>query len=286
MGASAGTKPRRCIGCLLLLAALLALPPVYGADDQAQSAQATQQKAQQEEQRQQYQHALHLLGTRQYTRYFKLKPKLRDYSLFPYLEYKEYLARLSRQKESDLLAFAERHKDTPLVQPLLQRWLENLAKRREWDAFTKHYHLAPATKLMACRYGYALHKLGRNDDMMQQAHKLWLVDYSQPDECDPVFKLWREADGLTQELAWRRFSLAIWADQRQLARYLVRFLEASVQPYAHSFLKVQRSPQRIKRSRSYSAKNKYNREIILYGIERLARSDPEAALKALNSYRA
>ncbi|MGI9322774.1 MAG: transglycosylase SLT domain-containing protein, partial [Pseudomonadales bacterium] len=41
-----------------------------------------------------------------------------------------------------------------------------------------------------------------------------------------------------------------------------------------------------KRSRSYSAKNKYNREIILYGIERLARSDPEAALKALNSYRA
>lgn len=235
-------------------------------------------------QRQSYRDALRLIRTNQFTRYQRVKPSLRTYALYPYLEYTEHVRRISRKTEADILAFARQHEDTPLAEPLLRHWLANLASRGQWDTFLAHYGRVTPTDTLACRHGYALHRAGRTEEMMQAVTGLWLVDFSQPKECDPAFKAWREKGGLTPELAWQRFALATKSNRRRLAGYLMRYLHKSDKPYASNFRLVQGKPRVIKRTRSFAADNPRNREIILHGVERLARSDPEDALTTLNNY--
>jgi soluble lytic murein transglycosylase len=238
------------------------------------------------EQRQMYLDALHLIQTSQFTRLQKLKPQLRTYPLYPYLEYTEISYRISRQSEQDILQFVEQYRDTPLVVPLLSHWLSNLAERDQWETFITHYDKVPPTKTLACQHAYGLYKVGMVDQAMAEAETLWTVGFSQPDECDPVFNVWRGNDGITPEIAWQRFALSLKENEKDLSSYLIRFVDREDKPYATNYRLVHLKPETIKRYRSFKTDNNRNREIILHGVKRLARIDPEDALVTLGQYEA
>lgn len=238
------------------------------------------------EQRSLYLDAIHLIKTGQFGRYEKVKPQLRTYALFPYLEYTEYVYRISRQSEDDMLAFIAQHADTPLVEPLLQQWMLNLAKRGLWDTFARNYdhpRLVP-TKELACHHGYALYKTGDLQAALDKAKTLWLVAHSQPDECDPIFSIWRGADGMTDEIAWQRLAMSLQANEKQLSNYLLRFIGKEDRPFASNYRLVHLKPKTIKRYQAFRRDHIRNREIILHGVRRLARSDPQDALITLQRY--
>ena len=231
-----------------------------------------------------YLDAIHLIRSSEFTRLQKLKPQLRTYPLYPYLEYTEISYRISRQSEQDILQFVEQYRDTPLVKPLLQHWLANLAKRGKWETFISHYDKVTPTKSLACQHAYGLYKVGMVDQAMTEAATLWTVGFSQPDECDPIFNIWRGADGITPEIAWQRFALSLKENKKDLSSYLIRFVEKEDKPYATNYRLVHLKPKTIKRYRSFKAANHRNREIILHGVKRLARIDPEDALVTLRQY--
>ena len=236
------------------------------------------------EQRQMYLDAIHLIKTSQFSRLQKLKPQLRTYPLYPYLEYTEISYRISRQSEQDILRFVEQYKDTPLVESLLAHWLSNLAKRGKWEIFVTHYDKVTPTKKLACQHAYGLYKVGMVDQAMSQAKKLWTVGFSQPDECDPIFSVWRGANGITPEIAWQRFALSLKENNKDLASYLIRFVDRQDKPFATNYRLVHLKPKTIKRYKSFKATNIRNREIILHGVKRLSRLDPEDALLTLEKY--
>ena len=235
-------------------------------------------------QRQMYLDALHLIKTSQFSRLQKLKPQLRTYPLYPYLEYTEVSYRISRQSEQDILQFAQQYRDTPLVAPLLAHWLANLAKRGKWQTFVTHYDKVAPTEKLACQHAYGLYKVGMVDQAMTQAEKLWTVGFSQPDECDPIFNVWREDDGITPENAWQRFALSLKENSKDLSSYLIRFVDGKDKPFATNYRLVHLKPKTIKRYKSFKAQNTRNREIILHGVKRLARIDPLDALLTLGQY--
>ena len=237
------------------------------------------------EQRKLYQDAMYLLRTHQFTRFRKLKPKLSDYALYPYVEYQEMVYRISRYSEDDLLAFAEKHRNTPLVEPLLQHWLGNLARKGRWKTFIANYDRVTPTRKLACHHGYALYKTGQKAAAMTVAAELWTVGFSQPKECDPLFKFWRDNNkGITQEIAWRRYSLSIQANQRKLASYLLRFIARADRTHATDYRLVHLKPATVKRYHAFQTDNSRNREIVLHGIRKLAKTDPEDALAVLRRY--
>ena len=236
------------------------------------------------EQRQMYLDAIHLIKTSQFSRLQKLKPQLRTYPLYPYLEYTEISYRISRQSEQDILRFVEQYKDTPLVESLLAHWLSNLAKRGKWEIFVTHYDKVTPTKKLACQHAYGLYKVGMVDQALTQAEKLWTVGFSQPDECDPIFSVWRGANGITPEIAWQRFALSLKENNKDLASYLIRFVDRQDKPFATNYRLIHLKPKTIKRYKSFKATNIRNREIILHGVKRLSRLDPEDALLTLEKY--
>ena len=189
-----------------------------------------------------------------------------------------FLAGCSRQSEQDILQFVEQYRDTPLVAPLLSHWLGNLAKRGKWETFLTHYDKDRASKQLACQHAYGLYKVDRVDEAMAEAAALWTVGFSQPDECDPIFNAWRSADGITPEIAWERFTLSLKENKKDLSSYLIRFVDKQDKPFATNYRLVHLKPKTIKRYKSFTAQNIRNREIILHGVKRLARIDPEDAL--------
>ncbi len=238
------------------------------------------------EQRQLYLDGLHLIRTSQFSRLQKLKPQLRTYALYPYLEYTEMAYRISRYSEDEILAFVEQNLDTPLTQPLLQHWLASLAKRGKWETFIANYDKAKPTRELACHYGYGLYKVGMTEQAMAEAVKLWSVGFSQPDECDSIFNVWRGNDGMTPEIAWTRFSLSLQENEKKLANYLMRFVSKEDKPYASNYRLVHQKPDTVKRYSAFSKDNERYREIVLHGVRRLARTKPVEALATLRTYEA
>lgn len=201
--------------------------------------------------------------------------------------------RISRQSETDIQSFADQYGDTPLVAPLVQHWLSSLAKRGQWQTFLSNYESrilnnsgqsVSRTKELACHYGYALYKSGLTEKALSEAEKLWLVGYSQPDECDPIFQVWRGTGGMTPEMAWGRFSLSLQANEKKLSSYLIRFIDRDEKSFANNYRLVHSKPKTLKRYAAFRRDHIRNREIILHGVRRLARTDPEDAFRTLTRY--
>ncbi len=166
----------------------------------------------------------------------------------------------------------------------MQNWLYNLAKRGEWKTFLAHYDPQNSTEKNSCFYGFALYKEGKVEEAMAQAEKLWLVDFSQPDECDPVFKIWRDSDGLTADMAWQRYSLALKNNKVKLATYLARFLAREDRQLGNSYKLVHTRPSNIKRINRFRSPDPRVADLVLHGVKRLARRRPDQALETLAQY--
>ena len=237
--------------------------------------------------RQEYRTALQYLKSNRITRYRKLKPRLESYPLYPYLEYQEMLQGMRRRTEADISAFVEQYQDTPLAAQLSQAWLAHLAKRKRWQDFLRYYEVTkrpPLSRELACQHAVALHQAGQREAASTRTLALWLVAYSQPEECDPLFDRWRAQGGITREVAWQRFAICMRANQRRLAVYLLRFIDAQDKPAAVNFLALRDRPARIKQQERLPTQSPRSQEMILYGVTRYARRAPEAALALLRTY--
>ncbi len=238
------------------------------------------------EQRKSYKRAIAAVKSGQRSKFKKMKPALADYTLYPYLEYFERIYQLSRQDNASIDLFLAQYADTPLAERLRQNWLYHQAKRGRWDNFLQYYKPVSATKVNTCHYAYALAKTGQTEAAFQQAEQRWSVGFSQPDECDAIFKIWRDAGQLTPDLAWKRFHLSMQAGKITLANYLVRFLNKQDAQHAARYLAVHRKPALIKKTRKYSTPGQRNMEIVSHGLKRLARRNAQGAYETMQNYRA
>ena len=236
------------------------------------------------DQRRIYKDAIYFITSGQRNRYLKVSNRLRNYPLFPYLQYTDMAYRISRQSPDDIAQFADQYRDTPLANALVQHYLHNQGKRGRWTNFLNFYVSDLSSDRNACYYAYALAKTGKLEQAMDEARKLWLVDYSQPDECDHIFKLWRDNGHLNAETAWQRYFISIKANKITLANYLIRFLQPEDRTFANKLKQVHTRPSYIERSSHYQQQHPRNHQIILHGLTRLARSKPGVAFDMLEKY--
>jgi soluble lytic murein transglycosylase len=255
----------------------LSFAPTVSARDQADSA------SNRYEQRKLYQELLQAIKTNQRSKYNAQKDKLIGYPLYPYLEYTDKIYRISRQSEANIQSFISQYADTPLANQLLQNWLYTLAKRGEWSTFINNYNDYRATDSNICNYAFALYKTGATQEALDQAQTLWLVKHSQPDSCDPIFKIWQDEGYLTDEIAWQRYEKALTANNVTLANYLTRFLAKSDRKQANDYKIAHTRPESLFRSKPIKPTNPRSTAILLHALKRSARKN---ALAALTSFEA
>jgi len=222
--------------------------------------------------------AEHALRTGQLTDFQRLMDSLSTYPLYPYLQLENMRRQLSRIPAEKIDAFLKDYANSPLEKQLRHAWLTSLAQQNKWEQYLEFYRPTNNTELQ-CQYRWALLKTGRTKQAYVNIEHLWLVGYSQPRVCDRIFKAWYTDGGMTQDLIWNRIQLAMDKHKLILARYLIRFQTPGNQQWTRLWIKVYSNPSLILTDEGFASGHPMRNAILLYGIKRIAQSDP---LQAIN----
>ena len=115
------------------------------------------------------------------------------------------------------------------------------------------------------------------------AEKLWLVGKSQPNACDPLFERWAAEGQLTEQKRWQRAKLAAEARNYGLLTHLTKGMP-TLGNHGKTLLQVAQKPELLKQTSRFTQTDPATADIVSLGLRRLARQDPESALKLLDHY--
>src|SRR5512139_1815161 len=208
--------------------------------------------------------------------YIPLRQRLQGYALFPYLEYGELSAGLDTVADARVDAFLRDYADSPLAGSLRRAWLGKLADQGRWNEFLAGYD-GDKSPALRCDQVRALLGTGDRDKAFALMPDLWRTGAALPSECDGPIADWRSAGGLTTELVWERFGLAMGKGEEALARRLAGDLPAADQAWAERWLRLRARPQAVLDS-EFATDHPARDDAIAYGIGQWVRQDPLAAL--------
>lgn len=235
------------------------------------------------QQRQYYDEAKQALARGDSGPYRRHAAALRDYPLEPYLAYDDLTARLKTASNAEVEKFLAEHGDLPQASWMKLRWLRLLAARGDWKPFVAHYDPALNFAELDCLFGRYQLEHGYREQGYATAERLWLVGKSQHEACDPLFERWAEAGQLSEALRWQRTRLAVEAGNYGLANFLVKSLP-TLKSQGELLVEVAQKPQLLDNPARFAPATPAMGDIVAIGLRRLARQDPEKALRLLESY--
>jgi soluble lytic murein transglycosylase len=200
--------------------------------------------------------------------------KLQSYPLHPHLLYKRILRDL--RDTAAVRGFLNRYGDTRQAGLLRTRWLEQLADDNAWGSYLAEYRPTDAIA-PRCHYHYAQLQSGRRDEALAGARTLWLSGNSLPAACDRLIQSWRQSGGLTAELVWQRYTLAMRKDNTALAASLEGLLPPDQLGWINFWRQVHAQPRRVLSCSGWDWGSPVAGRIFADGVERLAADEPVLA---------
>jgi len=218
------------------------------------------------------------LNEHRFRDYRKLEKQLRDYPLYPYLEFWDMRGNLQHVSNEDIAAFIERYQGDSVSARMRQSWLYQLARQQDWKTFLEVYTGNQPVTLQCYRLQAQI-KTGQKQGLADAALKLWLVGKSQVKNCDPVFKYLEDNKLITDELRWQRIRLAMQSGNPSLARYLAKPLPEEDRAWVELWREARQQPAKTLDSPELKKDSAHAREIILYSVRRISQSNADLAFK-------
>jgi soluble lytic murein transglycosylase len=203
---------------------------------------------------------------------------LEGYILYPYFQYEDYRAHRSRVTPASMAVFLEQHADWAFAPGLRTAWLSSMGEQGRWQSLIDHAAGSRDTRVR-CYLAQARIELGQTRGLLTEVQSLWTVGKSQPEACDPAFSWLRKQGGITPALAWERIRLAMAAGNPRLTLYLERFVPGHDRDWVKRWQELSRTAYR-KLDQSHAWPDRaITRTIVATSLQRLARSDPDRAMK-------
>ncbi len=236
------------------------------------------------EQRWQFQEAKKALDLGDVVGFNALSAQLKDYPLAHYLRYFYLKSYVDQQYPQTIRLFLKNNQDAPFAHSLRVIWLKSLAKKADWDSFLDAYTPQKNT-VLKCHFlaAYLNKYFHLNQALLNSAKDLWLVGKSQPNACDPVFNYLYTNNIVDSDLRLQRSILAIKNDNSGLAGYLAKSLPIQERKWIWRWQVMYKNPANALRKFQYK-NTKLARDLLVYGLRRLAGKDAELAYEYWQSY--
>ncbi len=214
-----------------------------------------------------------LLKRKRITQWLRIKSKLTDYPLFPYLHLKEIQATAS-QHSNDEIAQVVKQLDLPIPYAFQSWWLNRLISHKDWNLIVDHYASA-SRATTRCTYARALIHTGQVHEATPVIHKLWLTPHSQAKQCDAVFEYGLKHNLIDDSLIWQRIVLARNKGQAKLIKYLAGLLgSAEIKRWVTRLNQAHAHPRdTLKANLSKWSNSQFGTAVLEYCITRIARTD-------------
>lgn len=234
------------------------------------------------EHRQLFEQAKRALQNNQLSQYQTLYDRLDGYPLQGYLRYLYLNGRLSQASNTSVSQFLKKEDGSFYAERLRMFWLNKLAQQNRWSDYLNFYQ-SPQSASRQCYYLQALIATGQKQKAFELTPELWLVPQSQEKACDPVFSAWEAAGLLNNDLRYQRMMMALRDNQFSMASYLAKSTANPVdnQQLVKQWQAIHNNPLSVfnglANNALLNADTAQNREMIIHGLQRLARRSPEQA---------
>ncbi len=212
-------------------------------------------------------------------RYAVSRRELDGYVLAPYVDYTRLRRDMRAVSDKAARRFLDAESTTQLGEQFRREYLAELARRRDWAAFTALDSNLPAVAdTLRCNRVHALLATGRSDAARNELLALWPTGQSLPDACDEPIAAARSRGWLGSELIWQRLRLAVAAQNSGLANYLARLLPETERADAERLARATSDPEAsLKLAASWPDSALY-REAAAFALKRRARADIDSAI--------
>ncbi|MDE1990119.1 MAG: lytic transglycosylase domain-containing protein [Betaproteobacteria bacterium] len=206
--------------------------------------------------------------------------QLADDPLADYVQYWLLDLRLGQPgpvPNADIQAFFTRFPYSPLADPLRVSWLKALARSDDWTTFAAQVTpRALEDPEVACDH---LQERMRHQDVsvVHDARILWFSPKSQPDSCDPVFRLLAAENLITRDDVWLTLRRALGSNNLPLARYINSFLPPLQGLSEDALTQAYTQPGTFLDTWDAAGDTRPARELALFALSQLAARDPQQA---------
>ncbi|MFV8758368.1 murein transglycosylase, partial [Yersinia enterocolitica] len=228
-------------------------------------------------QRQRYQQVKLAWDSNQMDTVAQLMPTLRDYPLYPYLEYRQLTQDLSQVSAAQVTDFLSRNPTLPPARSLSSRFVNELARREDWRGLLSFSPQAPKPAAARCNYYYAKWATGEQQVAWDGASEIWLNGQTLPGSCDKLFSVWQQAGHQTPLATLARMKLALKEGNASLVSYLLKQLPADYQTMGTALAKLQSDPASVESFARTVGPTDFTRSATTIAFTRLARQDVENA---------
>lgn len=228
--------------------------------------------------------AKRLLASGQKQNFRRALAKLGDYPIAPYLEYDEMRRRISHVSDKEMQTFVQANSELPITELLQARWLKKIGAKSQWRRYLTQLKKAKLTNLnlnLQCYRLRALYATNKKKAAFAEVPNIWIAGKSLPKTCDPIFDLWIKAEKLTNTMVWQRLGLALAANERILARYLLTLLPDADQTMGQLFYLAHQQPLQFINKIEQHKDTERTRQILLHAMKRLLRKRETQGAKTL-----
>jgi soluble lytic murein transglycosylase len=230
-----------------------------------------------DEQRSRYAQIKQAWDNRQMDVVDQLMPTLKDYPLYPYLEYRQLTDDLMNEPAISVTQFVQANPTLPPARTLKNRFVNELARREDWRGLLAFSPDKPATVEAQCNYYYAKYSVGQTQDAWAGAKDLWLTGKNRPNACDKLFSAWR-ASGTQDPLAYlERIRLAMQAGNTRLVTALASQMPPDYETISAAVVSLANNPNSVLSFAQTTGATDFTRQMAAVAFSSVARQDVENA---------
>ncbi|MBI6549051.1 murein transglycosylase [Xenorhabdus lircayensis] len=207
----------------------------------------------------------------------RLMPTLKDYPLYPYLEYRQLIQDLATATPQQIQNFINTHPTLPPARSLNSQFINQLANNGDWPGILAFSPNPPSAVVERCDYYFAQWATGHQRVAWKGAQEIWLNGNSLPDSCNKLFDVWEQAGYLSVNLILQRIELAMKENNATLVTYLAKRLPLDYQSLGSSLIKLQHNPALIEQFAAATTPTDFTRSVIMTIFSRFARENAELA---------
>ena len=207
-----------------------------------------------------------------------LPADMRQYPLYPWLEYTDLKQRFDTLPDAPVLDFIRRNPDSLMADALQIQLAKRFATKQDWQTLLATIPATLDDTDTQCYRTQALAAVGQKDAALELGKQTWMtLSKSLSDACIPVTDLLRRHVVLSTSDYRERIRAALNKNQTTLAAQLATELPPEAQTAVNTWIQIRNTPAEALPAAIQQPDNPYLRDAIAFGLERLAKKESQQA---------
>lgn len=203
-----------------------------------------------------------------------------NYPLAAYADYWLMLLNLEDASSEQVQAFLAQYETYPFADRLRGEYLKKLGKAQQWQAFLEEWPVYQGEDNAVACYAAEARLAQRIDDVLDQARALWMQPREQAGTCASLYERMQAKGLLGEDDIIARLRISLTAERIALAKSIVQRSKHFDASQLKLIEKVYAGPSAVLAKRSISQASRIGRELNLFALQRLAKTNSLQALLA------